>query len=111
MKGTIMENCPFCGRQAIIKNPQGVAVCTYHREVMLELKCLCGSWLDILNGKYGPYCNCLKCGNMTLKRALDINKIEKPAPTTPKTSTSSPSNENKPRTPINTFIRSDELDL
>ncbi|HYD03063.1 MAG TPA: hypothetical protein VEC16_02080 [Alphaproteobacteria bacterium] len=82
-KGTIMNNCPFCGRQAIVMNPQGVPVCTYHREAFLELKCVCGKWLEILNGKYGVYGNCLKCGNMSLAKALTINNVMKPENTPP----------------------------
>lgn len=74
-KGTIMENCPFCGRQSIAINPQGVAVCINHKDKYLELKCFCGQPLDILKGKYGAYCNCLKCGNISLKKALNINDI------------------------------------
>lgn len=72
-KGTILESCPFCGRQAIVMNPQGVAVCTTHKEAYLDLKCVCGQPLDIMKGKYGTYGNCLRCGNMSLKKALDIN--------------------------------------
>jgi hypothetical protein len=77
MKGTIMENCPFCGRLATVKNEQNVPVCTTHRGAFLELKCLCGKPLDVMNGKYGVYGNCLKCGNMSLKKALDVNNIMK----------------------------------
>lgn len=84
MKGTILENCPFCGRQAIAKNDQGIAVCVSHKDTELVLKCFCGEPLDILNGKYGIFCNCLRCGNMSLKKAIEINDIEKPMPTLPK---------------------------
>lgn len=79
-KGTVIENCPFCGRQAIVMNPQGVAVCTSHREAYLDLKCVCGQPLDILKGKYGIYGNCLRCGNISLKKALDINDTLKAMP-------------------------------
>ena len=73
IKGTIQENCPFCGRQAIIINQQDVAVCISHKDAYLNLKCVCGQSLDILKGRYGAYCNCLRCGNMSLKKALNIN--------------------------------------
>lgn len=79
-KGTVMESCPFCGRQAIVMNPQGVSVCTTHREAYLDLKCICGQPLDILKGKYGTYGNCLRCGNISLKKALDINDTLKAMP-------------------------------
>ncbi|MGV8150236.1 MAG: hypothetical protein ACP5NV_00740 [Candidatus Woesearchaeota archaeon] len=79
-KGTVLENCPFCGRQAIVMNPQDVAVCTTHKDAYLDLKCVCGQPLDILKGKYGTYGNCLKCGNISLKKALDINDTLKAMP-------------------------------
>jgi hypothetical protein len=79
-KGTVLENCPFCGRQAIVMNPQGVAVCTTHREAYLDLKCICGQPLDVMKGKYGMYGNCLRCGNISLKKALDINDTLKAMP-------------------------------
>jgi hypothetical protein len=69
-----LETCPFCGRQAIIKNPQGVPVCTDHRNKnMPDFKCVCGSYLLMQEGKFGVYFNCMKCGNMNLKKVLDIN--------------------------------------
>ena len=104
-KGTVLENCPFCGRQAIVMNPQGVAVCTTHREMYLELKCICGQPLDIMKGKYGIYGNCLKCGNMSLKRALDINDTLKAMPSL----NTQPKNAKEQKK--ETIIRSDELDF
>jgi len=69
-----LETCPFCGRQAIIKNPQGVPVCTDHKNTNLpDFKCVCGSYLLMQEGKFGIYFNCMKCGNMNLKKVLDIN--------------------------------------
>ena|SRR3989338_2512211 len=110
-KGTILENCPFCGRQAIAKNPQGVAVCTSHREKYLELRCVCGSWLEVMNGKYGVYCNCLKCGNIPLKKALDFNEVMKPMPTdTAKPQPNAANNTPAKTVQTNTTIRSDDPD-
>ncbi|HIH32235.1 TPA: hypothetical protein HA235_06005 [Candidatus Woesearchaeota archaeon] len=101
--GTVLENCPFCGRQALIKNPQGVAVCNAHKDTYLKLKCICGQPLDVMNGKYGSYGNCLKCGNMSIKKALGINDTLKPMPA----KTTITDNDHKP---INTIIRSDDPD-
>jgi predicted RNA-binding Zn-ribbon protein involved in translation (DUF1610 family) len=71
---SMIETCPFCGRQSIIKNPQGVPVCTDHKDKNLpEMKCVCGSHLLMQSGKFGVYFNCLKCGNMSLKKVLEIN--------------------------------------
>ena len=66
--------CPFCGKQAITKNPQGIPVCLQHKNKMLpDMKCVCGEWLDIRNGKYGPYFYCIKCGNINFNRGLEMN--------------------------------------
>ena len=56
-------------------NSQGVPTCLAHKKAqLLDLKCSCGDWLDILKGKYGPYFNCMKCGNVTFRRGLEINQ-------------------------------------
>jgi len=69
-----IETCPFCGRQSIIKNSQGVPVCKDHKDKNLpEMRCVCGSYLLIQEGKFGVYFNCMKCGNLSLKKVLDIN--------------------------------------
>lgn len=71
---SMIENCPFCGRQAIIKNPQGIAVCKDHKDKMLpEMKCVCGSYLMMQREKFGVFFNCLKCGNMSMKKVLELN--------------------------------------
>jgi predicted RNA-binding Zn-ribbon protein involved in translation (DUF1610 family) len=69
-----IETCPFCGRQAIIKNVQGIPVCTDHRDKLLpEMKCTCGEHLLIQNGKFGVFFNCFKCGNINFRKILEIN--------------------------------------
>ena len=68
------DGCPFCGQQAITKNSQKIPVCLKHKNSeILDLKCLCGDWLDIREGKYGPYWQCMKCGNINFKRGLEMN--------------------------------------
>lgn len=67
-------NCPFCGKTAVTKNSQQVPVCTAHKDNELKnLKCVCGEWLDILPGKWGPYFRCLTCGNINFKKGLEMN--------------------------------------
>jgi len=67
--------CPFCERTATQKNDQGLEVCHLHIKTNLEeFKCLCGSWLELKVGKFGPYFNCIKCGNMNYKKAMEIKK-------------------------------------
>jgi hypothetical protein len=38
------------------------------------MKCACGSYLELKNGKFGTYFSCIKCGNMNLNKVLEINK-------------------------------------
>ena len=64
--------CPFCGDTARIKNKEGLNVCPKHKiSKNPTLKCTCGEYLEVLAGKYGNYCNCLNCGNITMKKALE----------------------------------------
>ena len=69
-----IDSCPFCGKVSVTKNSQGVPVCTNHRTGELkDLKCACGSWLDLNTGKFGAYFRCGNCGNINLKKALEMN--------------------------------------
>ena len=72
-----IDLCPFCGKSATIKNSQDVPVCYSHREEFLEgLKCACGSILELLRGKFGIFFSCIKCGNMNMKKVLEINEVK-----------------------------------
>jgi hypothetical protein len=71
-----IDRCHSCGSQSTAKNRQQVPVCNQHRDEVLDLKCACGSWLEIRNGKYGAYCHCINCGNINLRNALSINAVE-----------------------------------
>jgi hypothetical protein len=69
-----VEACPFCGASAYTKNKQGLAVCADHKHTELNnLKCLCGSWLDMREGKFGMFFICEKCGTRNLRQALEMN--------------------------------------
>ena len=71
-----IDECPFCGKQAIAENDQGIPVCPAHKGTSLpEMKCLCGEYLFMQKGKFGVYFNCLRCGNVSLRRALEINNV------------------------------------
>ena len=80
-----VDSCPFCSKIATLKNRQGVPVCIAHKdETIDELKCLCGEYLEMLEGKYGVFFKCTKCGNMNLKKVMEFNTIKpksKPANT------------------------------
>lgn len=69
-----IENCPFCGKQGVTKNSQGIPVCQSHKEHDIEnLKCACGEWLDTREGKWGPYFHCMNCGNINFKKGMEMN--------------------------------------
>ena len=66
-----IESCPFCGKMATQKNAQGVAVCRLHlKETVEDRKCQCGKWLELKSGKFGPYFNCLNCGNLSYEKGM-----------------------------------------
>lgn len=69
-----VSTCPFCGSPAITQNPQKIPVCTAHKdEELQDLKCSCGSYLDVVIGKYGPFFKCINCNIVKFKTGLDIN--------------------------------------
>ncbi|MBS1266852.1 MAG: hypothetical protein MAG795_00821 [Candidatus Woesearchaeota archaeon] len=69
-----INKCPFCEKQATIKNKQVVPVCPAHKDKLLEnTKCACGEWLDVCAGKWGPYFRCMDCGNINFRKGLELN--------------------------------------
>lgn len=102
------ENCPFCGKPGVAKSIQGVPVCAAHIKIELkDMKCLCGDYLDLREGKWGPYFNCMNCGNVNFKKALENNPQ---AQTNNESSKDSQSSKEKSK-PKEIFVRSDELDF
>lgn len=71
---TKMTLCAFCGNEATTRNKQKIATCTRHRnEIKEALRCLCGEPVTILSGKFGSYAKCAVCGNVSLKKIMDLN--------------------------------------
>lgn len=69
--------CPFCGKQATTKNSQGYGVCLKHKNAVMEdMRCACGEYLDIKEGKYGLFFLCMSCGPMSQSKAFEINDIK-----------------------------------
>jgi len=68
-----IDKCPVCGKTALSVNSQKIPVCAEHKKTYFRLKCVCGESLEILTSKWGPFCNCPNCGNMSLAKALDMN--------------------------------------
>ncbi|HIH37749.1 hypothetical protein J4460_07525 [Candidatus Woesearchaeota archaeon] len=74
-----IDYCPFCEKQALVKNAQGVPVCSAHKNATIgEMKCICGGNLEIKEGKFGAFFLCDKCGPINMKKVLEINEVEAP---------------------------------
>ena len=73
-RGSKTETCLFCGQPSTTLTEQKIPVCGRHKERTLEnLKCVCKSYLDLLQGKFGPFFKCFNCGTMNLKKAVELN--------------------------------------
>ena len=71
--------CPFCNKIATFKNEQGMNVCRMHlKQKFEEIKCTCGSWLETRSGKFGPYFNCINCGNINYNKGLAMKEMTTP---------------------------------
>ncbi len=78
--------CPFCGGAAYTKNKDGLPVCASHKNSTLgEIKCACGAWLEMREGKWGPFFTCDKCGIINMSKAVELQRTQqgeaKPLPT------------------------------
>lgn len=66
--------CPFCKKTAYTKNSQNIPVCYDHKtKVLRDMKCYCGEFLELREGKYGSYFFCMNCNNISFKKALLMN--------------------------------------
>lgn len=71
-----IEGCPFCGMQSTTTNSQGVPVCQTHKNSeLIDMKCICGEYLDIKKGKFGMFFTCMNCGPISMKKALEMNDV------------------------------------
>jgi hypothetical protein len=88
-------DCPFCKKPAITQNMQGVPTCNAHnKEKLPDMKCMCGSWLELKQGDWGVYFNCINCGNLSFAKAL-ARTVTNTAP-------------KKQNTPTHQVVRSDD---
>lgn len=72
------NKCPFCEKDAFSQNKQKIPTCKEHKETLLqEVKCVCGSWLDMREGKYGIFFTCINCGALNLRKVLEMNNVQK----------------------------------
>ena len=68
--------CHWCGKTATAENEQGLSTCSDHQQKRMEdVKCACGSWLELKAGKYGSYFNCLNCGNMNYEKGMKMKEL------------------------------------
>jgi hypothetical protein len=75
---SMVDNCPFCGKIAVVRNKEGVPTCSAHKgEKLKEMKCICGNWLEFKKGKFGSYFFCIKCGNISFRKAIEANTASK----------------------------------
>ncbi|HLC96758.1 MAG TPA: hypothetical protein VJH97_05560 [Candidatus Nanoarchaeia archaeon] len=64
--------CPFCSNTGTTKNSQGIPVCPQHKnELLKDIKCVCGEYLDIKEGRFGVYFYCINCGNKSFRKVMD----------------------------------------
>ena len=69
-----VSRCPFCNGPAITRNSQKIPVCTKHKnDELVDLRCKCGSFLDVKIGKFGPFFICVNCNIVKFKVGLEIN--------------------------------------
>lgn len=116
------ETCIFCSERAICMNEQNLPTCTKHKHELVDMnkvKCSCGDFLDIKEGKYGSFFLCMNCGPMSIAKIKEINTIKpndfsakQPEKTTSNSVYKSANSTtfNKTSTPSNTTIRSDDPD-
>jgi hypothetical protein len=45
---------------------------------MPEVKCACGSWTELREGKWGPFFLCRSCGPISFAKGLEMFKMMKP---------------------------------
>jgi hypothetical protein len=75
----LTERCPFCKRQATSKNSQGIPVCREHKSSTIgEMRCACGQYLDLRQGKFGVFFSCLSCGSVSRSKVFEFNDVALP---------------------------------
>jgi len=71
------DGCPFCGKLSTTTNSQKIPVCSTHKNSILgDMKCACGEYLDLKNGKFGAFFTCMNCGCISMNKALEFNDVK-----------------------------------
>ncbi|MEK6822829.1 MAG: hypothetical protein AABY13_03290 [Nanoarchaeota archaeon] len=106
--------CPFCSKPAMSISVQQVPVCKNHVDTKLpDIRCACGSWLEMREGKWGPFFLCDRCGPVSFKKGIEMLGFMKPKDAIQTTSPSSTkqATTTKPapaRQPVTQVVRSDD---
>ena len=105
-----IDSCPFCKKDATTKNKQQVPVCYAHKASILnDLTCFCGDYLELKDGKFGIYFVCTNCGNINIKKALEMNPELGEEPKTKEKTISKKETKTKEKKEIT--ITSDDVDI
>tara|TARA_Y100000310_G_scaffold286879_1_gene311393 strand:+ start:351 stop:716 length:366 start_codon:yes stop_codon:yes gene_type:complete len=75
-----IDTCPFCDNKAFLKNEQGIPVCKDHKKSLMEVKCVCGEYLEPKEGKYGSFFTCINCGIITKRKAKEMATFSQDKP-------------------------------
>ena len=106
-----VDKCPFCDKQATVKNPQGIIVCKEHKDaIMNDLKCICGDYLEVKEGKWGYFFLCHRCGAQNPRKILDINIVKDVSKPDFKETKKTSSGTERPKKKEELFISSDDVD-
>ena len=65
--------CVFCEKQATTQSTQGFPACNAHVNATIEdIRCTCGSYLDVKQSKWGAFFLCENCGALSLQKGLSL---------------------------------------
>lgn len=68
-----IDSCAFCEKRGLYKNKQGLITCQEHKDSYLpDIRCVCKSYLELKQGKFGPFFVCINCGIISLKKGMDM---------------------------------------
>lgn len=66
----MLNKCFVCEKPATFKTIDKFNVCFRHKNYTPEkIKCSCGKMFEFKISKFGPYYNCIKCGNYSVLKA------------------------------------------
>jgi hypothetical protein len=103
------DTCPFCDKPAYSKNEQKIPVCKDHTKSLMEVKCVCGEYLEPKEGKYGSFFTCINCGTITKRKALEMATFQKDEPKINNSAKEEPKEIHNPKE--EKYLTPDEVDI